>query len=383
MKRLQSLALALIAALAAHTGFMLIWAAPTQHNIIFELRGVVLKLSDIPFLIVAVISAARFTRPNRLMFPWYGLVIWMAMSALWSSQPILAAYQAGYTALMLLMAAAFRREKNIQTINAVFAVASAFQGILCMAQWLNGGALGLSWLGEVAFIGSRAQGLTFNANTAGSYLMMGVFMAVLAFQRTGQRGLLILAASSLGGLLATGSRAPLIALILAFVVYCKGAPYCKGAQPCAPTRIILAALAGIVIIAARNPQEILNRLTYAFPGTLAVIQEAPLLGAGAGNLMIAVDGVTAVERVFAHGFLQPAHNAYLTLWAELGLPGLVLFAAGCWPILWRSRTMAGACLLAMLLVMLLEFHFWLDAHWRMMFFWMAAQALFHEKFTTF
>jgi O-antigen ligase len=373
VRRLQSSALALVAVLAAHTAFVVVWAVPTRNPIIFELRGIILKLSDIPFLLVVAVVAAgviiRRQRPSRLEIPWYGLVAWMSLSVLWAGQPLLAAYQAGYTGLMLLMAAAFRHEKNTRQIVTVFAIASGFQGVLCMAQRINGGALGLDWLGEAAFTGSRAQGLTFNPNTAGSWLMLGVFAAL---DSGGRRGW-TLAALSLGGLLATGSRAPLIALGVALSVYALRA----GVWRAHLVRYgMLVAVALAVILTARNPDfsSMSDRLTYGYPGTLAVIQNAPLLGAGAGSLMIAVDQLAGVDQTWAHGFLQPAHNAYLALLAELGLPGLALFAAGAGLTLRRGRGLAGACWLALLLVMLLEYHFWLDARWRMMLLWVMGYA---------
>jgi hypothetical protein len=91
---------------------------------------------------------------------------------------------------------------------------------------------------------------------------------------------------------------------------------------------------------------------------------------------LAMRGAVDSYSISAHGFLQPAHNAYLTVWAELGLPGLLLFSLICWTMIRRFRrasrveaTVMGACWLAISIVMLFEFHFWLDAHWRVALLW--------------
>ncbi|NDJ36883.1 MAG: O-antigen ligase domain-containing protein, partial [Chloroflexi bacterium] len=67
----------------------------------------------------------------------------------------------------------------------------------------------------------------------------------------------------------------------------------------------------------------------------------------------------------ADRILLPAHNTYLLIWAELGLPGLLLVLTGLALTLTQLRrddaaAIAAAALAAICLIMLVDFYFWGD-----------------------
>jgi O-antigen ligase len=74
--------------------------------------------------------------------------------------------------------------------------------------------------------------------------------------------------------------------------------------------------------------------------------------------------------------LLPVHNVFLYIWAELGVPGLVLFVVACLAILIQvlprnglSVFTWGSCFLAMCMVMLFDNYFWAVQPFRDLTFW--------------
>jgi O-antigen ligase len=121
--------------------------------------------------------------------------------------------------------------------------------------------------------------------------------------------------------------------------------------------------------------------------TWHMIRHNPLLGIGAGNFTHAyvqqiVPGVIADPRLrqYAGAFTNDAHNEYLHVWCETGLPGLLLLAAvvilffvEIRQILRRATlhvaavaVAAGGCMTALLLDAIMTFPFRLPAHMAML-----------------
>jgi O-antigen ligase len=70
-----------------------------------------------------------------------------------------------------------------------------------------------------------------------------------------------------------------------------------------------------------GPREIVQRIELNVVAG-KIVSQAPILGVGLGNF---VNALPSVARPGAVWFLQPAHNIFLLLAAEVGLVGLVIF----------------------------------------------------------
>jgi hypothetical protein len=386
--------------------FWLVGFVPTAFEMIFELRGVVFKLADALLLLLAGCTLARLiispeyrTQLWRATSSlrsqgglWAGVLLvgWIVLGIIWAVAPTLVVYQGLYTAGLILLIVVLRDGTvHLRWILMSLLVGGCLQSLIAVGQWFAGGSLGLSGLGEGYFQGSRPQGLTFNPNTLASYLMLVVTLTPALWtyfparaQRVwllGGSGLCLLA------LFLTGSRAPLLALLIvvAFSLLLYYRPH-----PLRPPFLIATGLllVGIYfILTRRGPldlQSLLDRLGFAWSGTFAVLQASPLVGVGAGQVMLRLDQMVNAETLPYYdlqvgGLLQPAHNAYLNLLAELGLPGLIGMGILMFPPLqglFHAQKLAGravsATLLLVMLVMVTEFHFWLDPHWRLVLFWL-------------
>jgi O-antigen ligase len=266
-------------------------------------------------------------------------------------------------------------------------VGAAVEGILAIAQSVHHGPIGLWWLGEISGYNSpgfyRAPGLTVNPNNLGGYLLIGLFACILLI-RTGSRagqamnigllcGLMIG-----GGLVATMSRSAMLAAIIALTPALGFAPRMHlrtspiiGAALLA-IALVVAVWAGITVVSNGQTHLLSMDRQFFFPDTNLVIQQSPILGVGADNLMLAI----IRNRADSNAILLPAHNVYLVIWAELGVIGLVLFLAACLSVLIRSRLRNGigvftwgCCFLALCIVMGFDYYFWGDYRSRVLMFW--------------
>lgn len=365
LSRVQGITLALIPILAAHTGLVVVGAVDTRLPIIFELRGIVFKLADIPFFTLMIVTAGRWLiRPQwqPTHYAWLALCGWMAVSVLWAEQPVIVAYQAIYTALLVIMAIVLAHRGRNDTILLVVSLAAAGQALIAVGQSLNNGSIGLVGLGEATFTGRHAQGLTYNPNTLASYMVIGLFMAGVLYGQQRKRWQLGLVGVIGLGIAATHSIGAMIAVAVG-LVWVFGRRW-----------MLVVMAAGGLLLAATNA-TMQQRVLFAWPATFRVMQSAPINGVGAGNLMFAVDELAAGGQISvydhsSYGFLQPAHNAYAALWGELGGVGLALMLIGVWPLLREKKpSLASGCMIAIGTIMLFEYHFWLDAHWRMIALW--------------
>jgi O-antigen ligase len=398
---LQAAGLFLIPILTPHTAYWVLGFTPTHLDIIYELRGIVFKPADaaLGMALAATLLRLVVERGYRAALRATGLrliaqpvprivaalVLWMLIGVLWAEQPVLAFYQAVMTLLALVMMLALAdwiHRHDSRGALTVLVLSAVFQAALTILQSLHGGAIGLGWLGETVFSEPRGRGLTFNPNTEASFLVFGLFMAVLWFRLAAhpRTWCFILLGIILGGIAATLSGGALVAAAgLGLLLWQSSVT--RRQRVVLAAGICLAGMLALGIHASRGGPTLEKRLQFAFPLTLAVLQEAPIQGVGAGNLMLRADALAINEQYgkeehFVYGQLQPAHNAYLTLWAELGLPGLLLFLLtsreignGLFNPPNTAALILGCCLLAVGGMMLLEFHFWLDVHWRLLLFW--------------
>ncbi|MBA3871152.1 MAG: O-antigen ligase family protein [Anaerolineae bacterium] len=406
---LQSILLSLIPLFVAHTWFDAISVTPTAFNIIFELHGIVLKLSDFPFFVLMIVTTLRclLDEPYRQRLrssinallrwrsnqAWFGLVALMFLSALWARAPYLAVYQAVYTLLMLVMIVVMVASQAGQARwwMITLITGACLQGLLAVAQVINNGSVGLGWLGEPAIPYGRAFGLTYNPNTLAGYLLIASALtfafAWINVRRSSTRVLILFAGIGIvAGLLATRSRTSVIAFVL--VVGCWLFRWLwlhlsqRFTMIITPLVIVIGVFTAFAVVGRGfDTREISNRLTFAYAGSWVAYRQSPILGVGVGQVMLRVDSLISADTLpyydlQSDGLLQPGHNAYLNVLAELGPIGLLLLLVGLAAPLIGLRNLNNSswglsvCLLAVVCAMLFEFQFWLDPHWRAILFWL-------------
>lgn len=384
-----------------------------QPNIPVEFRAILLSLPDLPAFLLILLTLARLlldepyiAQFRRTIQPimtrfgglfWIALAVWSFVTLAWAATSSMALYTSLHLTLAMLtalcVASLITRENDLWRLLAVLVIVGVVQAAAALIQVAIQGPIGLFNLGEVGVFPwdsagfYRARGLTMHPNYLGGVLMLALFACLtlwvaLSKQKRARTLILIAGLFTLAGLTGTFSRSAFVGLIVG----------------CAPLIVlilrqrlrrvwIVAGLAvaiivlGIGAVAVRGDlQTVQTRLfgarEFFFDYTFRVIQERPLLGIGSGNLMLRVGQIEG-----NHGQdLLPVHNVYLYVWAELGVPGLVLFMGGLLSLLWRTRLwtatqpwpgrILGGALLAMAVVMLFDNYFWGVHPHRMTFFWM-------------
>jgi hypothetical protein len=279
-------------------------------------------------------------------------LVWMSAGILWAKQPsLLIATTLHFAACLLLSAivADFVRARGTGILWAIV-IGGAVQAMIGIAQVLRNDTLGLSAFGEVPRLYYepdnffRASGLSMHANYLGGYLMLALFailcLAWTAHQRVVWRALLAaLGMLIAAGLLGTLSRSAMLStaiscLPLAWLVWRR-----LGIRAVFLTTLGISAALVFTFFAVRGDfaTRFLSGREFFFEDSWTVIQNAPVIGVGSGNLMYAVSlnvGETLAPKL-------PVHNVYLYIWAETGIIGLAIFTAALALNLSRLRARRG------------------------------------------
>jgi len=375
-----------------------VYLAPAQASIPLEFRGILLSLPDLSLIALLVVTAARLVteaeyRARLLGFVqwagrgagkwWLLLLGWMLIGVFFALNGAVALYSSLHLGMALVFALILgdlfvHQERTRLALVVALIGGGLFQAVIALLQALNGNALGLSVLGEVERATSastsffRAPGLTSSPNHLGGYLLVSLATAALTqygFRNTRWRIPLIGVISLLlAGMVTTLSRSTALGVltwalsVLPFVW--TSLPYIVRRNLISGSMLaILLGSAWATALLAADPANIYQR-TFAprdffFVETWPFIQENPILGVGAGNLMLEVSA-----RVGEQPLLQPVRNTWLYLWAESGLPGLLLFFMGCWALLHGRNRSSGyslvftGALLGICVIGLFDNYFW-------------------------
>jgi O-antigen ligase len=419
VKKLQLILLCLIALTIGHTFRRVVWLAAEQPDLFPEFQGVVLFLMDLPlaaFLTVSLVRVlaesdyrARAKKETLLIVRnlggkwWLALLIWMWASVLWSRAPLLAAYDAFHVSMTLtlgMLIALTVRVGQVRPFLIALMVGAAGQSLLAVLQTLNNGPLGLSILGEIRwtppigvvtgweYVGLyRGNGLTVNPNNLAGYLLIGFAVSVYlcTVAKAGWKWLILIGVglSSLG-LLSTMSRSALIGLTVAalplILTWVRKLHVVRMVSSVLLlTGLVVILLTGLVFgnqLADRllNLQDDAHDRAQLFAQASAVISQRPLLGTGSDNLMLIVSENRLNEN--AYSALIPAipvHNVYWLILGELGIFGLVFFAAGCLTVLSISGAEINDIVwryifLAICITMFFDYYFWRDNRSRLLLF---------------
>ena len=396
----QKAALCVLIVIVSFRFYTVLWEASAQITVLEEMRAFVLFLGDYALISLSLFSVFRLIldgsyRSSLLAdlqalleqggVGWFVLLIWMGAGILWAKEPTLVRYgtlQMGAELCMMVVLAGFIRRGWTQTPCWALIAGTCAQSVLALAQTLHQGPLGLPILNESPlrlFSFYRPFGMTINPNNLAGYLMTGVFAClVLLRQQYQRRGLLLICGLVIGcGLIATQSRAAIAAAVvgLLFVGVRLRIRMKRRQWLILSAFVIVMGLWGGILLAGNYHDRFnLAQREFLFADTWAVLQRAPFLGVGVHNLVLAIaanhSGDAQVQ------LLLPAHNAYLMILAELGIPGLVLFLVSDALLVfrsWRSLNTAiialGGCLLAVAVIMLFDFYYWDDHRSRTQLFW--------------
>ena len=373
-------------------------------NVPLEFRAVTVSLPDFVLIALLLVTGIRLvseagyaerllkTGQHLLRYGlvfWVALLVWLGLSTLWSPATVMTRFVTLHAAagvlLALLLADLLSHEGRTGLLWGL--VASAMlQALIGVAQSLNGNPLGLGVLGELPRFSYdtdrffRAAGLSQHPNYLGGYLMVSLFACLLlarqSWQHQRQRVLsLLLAVIVCLGLIATLSRSAIlgtgIGLLPLIVMLLRSLDVARRRLILAAFGVVLVVGVVLVLIATRGDlaTRFLMGREFFFADSWREIQRSPLLGTGAGALILTIDKHGSPLAV-----ALPVHNVYLYIWAEAGLVGMLLFVLACGAVLWRIRPNAAAFLwgcafLGVCATMLFDNYWWAIHPFQIVFFW--------------
>jgi O-antigen ligase len=263
------------------------------------------------------------------------LLAWMILSISWAEDPGLAREDVMRYALNLsllpIVYSAVRRREHVVAVLAVYVAGAVASALYAMAV-VGGG-------GSAAY--ERISGVAGTANELASLLVTALFLAGgLLLAMRGSPIVRALCVAAMGicliGLFLTLSRAGLVALAAALA-----AGVFVGGRRRAGVAVLIVAvgLATVGYFSFAASQQARERVTTLGSGTgrtdiwtvaWRMVDDDPLRGVGVGNFRTAsIHFLLRPGPILRDEFIvdrpQVAHNSYLHVVAELGVPGLLLF----------------------------------------------------------
>lgn len=263
------------------------------------------------------------------------LSVFLVANIIASANPLFSLYQ--WTRVLLLsafvLALANTNKKNIDYLIYGLLISTLSSSLLAIAQFISQGSLGgpFYWLGERTFNIStpniarqtifhnlllRPYSTFSHPNSLAGFLLVSNLI-LLHFRKLFKWKILLpTITSSAITLFLTASKSSLIALPVLGLIYLLRAN----------RKILVSIILALTLIFVAShffadffPQSIEERLVLN-KQSLLVISSNPLFGVGLGNYIFAQ--VTTINPLSAKNFLlflQPVHNTYLLLLAELGI----------------------------------------------------------------
>ena len=264
------------------------------------------------------------------------LLAWMILSITWAEDPAVAREDVMRYALNIsllpIVYSAVRRREHVVAVISVYVAGAAFSALYAIAVVGGGGSEEFE----------RISGVAGTANELASLLVTALFLAgglLLALRGSPFLRTLLMAAIGvcLIGLFLTLSRAGLVALAaaLAAAVFVGGRRRRVGVA----VVIVAVGLATVGYFSFAASEEARERVTTLGSGTgrtdiwtvaWRMVDDDPVRGVGVGNFRTAsIHFLLQPGAILRDEFIvdrpQVAHNSYLQVLAELGVPGLVLF----------------------------------------------------------
>lgn len=269
-----------------------------------------------------------------------GITVWMALSipgALWpgGALHLLLDQFAKAAAMFVVIASAVRGPKDVERLTFVYLAGVTIYAAILLARFRVSGG-GADWrLGSLYY---------YDANEFATLAVMAIPLAVFFLVRAGSMLRRLVAGGSLAVLVVAfiwaGSRGGFLAL-LAVGAYLL-LRYCAVHVA---WRVLVTAVLALLFVAAASDAywDQMRTITkpeddYNFTGDqgrvavwkrgLWYMETHPVLGVGAANFPTAEGTLSPLARAqaFEHGVKwSAAHNSYLEIGAELGVPGFLMF----------------------------------------------------------
>ncbi|MGI8919919.1 MAG: O-antigen ligase family protein [Pyrinomonadaceae bacterium] len=327
----------------------------------------------------------------QLNFPFSSLLIsavlfaaWSAASAFWAANPYSAAHYAfTWGAFLLFFCLIHLVAAHSRAMRALFYALAGVVWLLslsCVIEWLFG-----DFLTDHSYRANLKPLFRGFSGFGETMAVAAPIFAALALSVRKQRTAVLCGATSLVAwlvVLQAFQRAPILGATAAFIALGAGILIFKRCQTRSPQRVALM-LAGLIVIAvlqlvvfAATPGEdftALQRLAAVSPAEdntkvrllywgagVEMFRAHPLVGVGANNYEVAF---SAARQQFAAThpgsslvgmneqlLTQYAHNEYVQILAELGIVGILIFAAFCLLLartIWRAARHSHNPLLAL------------------------------------
>ena len=289
----------------------------------------------------------RIISPDRVVFAWLGLLVWMALSVFWAVDPDTAVSTlVTYAELILLyvvvsIAPVTRLDFNI--FGGAIVVGALASSIYAIHLFHSGIDIHNAQIGQqlTSRVIVQAGEARIDPNAFAAALLFPislVFMLVLqkrwSLSKLALFGLLLIL---LGGVYVTSSRGAIVALgaLMLYLIF-------KSRYRAQVLSFSVVGLAAVMVLT--NPfARFGNALQTGGAGRLSIwkvgleaLKQYWFAGAGVGNFPYAYDQsfITTYERVYAQ-WHRVAHNTPLTLAVELGIVGLAVGLLG-WYLQYRT-----------------------------------------------
>jgi O-antigen ligase len=279
------------------------------------------------------LAGRRLQRPPRTALWWTFLALWAAVTTLWALDPQIATHSLpslfSLVILYLVAASFLATEKELDWIILFSIAGGSGAGLLVIHEFLQGRFYQGASMRASLIIGNHET----NPNVLAASLLLPMAFAIgglIDSRRRVRRWLLCCALIIIiSGLLATMSRGAVLGVVAIMLVYFH--------RYRASWRKLLLIFVPLLSPLLLMPAYFFVRWqeTFSKGGTgrldiwragVMALKEHILWGAGIGNFPVAYYHVAGYAPRF-EGFTRDAHNTYLAIATELGLVGLLLFAA--------------------------------------------------------
>ena len=346
----------------------------------------------------------RLVRPadkqnSKLWFFVGLLVIWSALTILWSSDKQLAWY--GWLRLAEGVGLVWLITQNVKlttkNLGLALITAGVVQSLMAVGQWVMQLSLANKWLG-LSFLNPSALGTAVVDNGVGRFLraygslphpnMLAGFLVIcllaavilIVIESSGRVKRLLLAATAVMsmGLFLTFSRAGWLTLFICLVVYLLAAWLKKSTlKNFWPAVLIIVLVFGFLTYIygdlVQTRLTSLERLEVksnqerlaAIDQSQSVIKQHWLGGVGLGQYTLVLAGQQPGLMAWAY---QPVHNTGLMAWAELGFVGLLLLIL-IMAAVFKSRSEFYLLLIAVLVLGLFD-HYFISFYFGIMLGWL-------------
>lgn len=271
----------------------------------------------------------------RLLLAPAALLLWLALTTVWSDAPGMSMVQSVSTALVVLLAVTVGSACGVRP----FVRGVALGGLLVLGLSLAVAAISpATGLMPDGYQGGTLRGLYVHRNLLAEVLTPAYLAALVVAFRAPRRLLkrLVLAGALLGGILLTRSSTALAAVLAAtavamLVAAVQRVPRRHRHIPLLGAGAVVAA--GVTLVAA-NPGDVLALLgrdstltgrALIWQIVQRLIADRPLLGYGWGATWDPTDRIRTTVSTLAKFDVPSAHNGYLDAWLQVGAVGLAAF----------------------------------------------------------